>query len=126
MLLVCTACSTTAEESTYQVVEIENVSISISDVSPSGACVTIRDTNENSYVYGQWYKVEAEHDGKWYDIKPLSEHYGFTEEGWIVGESDELNFNANWSRLYGQLPAGRYRLLKEVKQQYIAVEFDIA
>ena len=138
MLLVCTACSKTAEESTYrpieveaeestyQPVEVENVSLSIADVSPSGACVTIRDTNENPYVYGQWYKIEAESDGKWYGIKPLSEHYAFTEEGWIVGESDELNFNVDWSRLYGRLPAGRYRLLKEVKQQYIAVEFDIA
>ena len=114
-----------AEESTYQPVEVENVSLSITDVSPSGATVTIRDTNENPYVYGQWYKVEAERDGKWYDIKLLSEHYGFTEEGWIVGENDELNFDVDWSRLYGRLPEGRYRLLKRVKQQHIAVEFDI-
>ena len=112
-------CSKTAEESTYRPIEVE------ADVSPSGATVTIRDTNENPYVYGQWYKVEAERDGKWYDIKLLSEYYGFTEEGWIVGESDELDFDVDWSRLYGRLPEGRYRLLKEVKQQYIAVEFDI-
>ena len=130
-------CSKTAEESTYRPIEVEaeestflpteveNVSLSITDVSPSGATVTIRDTNENPYVYGQWYKVEAERDGKWYDIKLLSEYYGFTEEGWIVGESDELNFNVDWSRLYGRLSAGRYRLLKEVKHQYIAVEFNI-
>lgn len=130
LALACTvmllaACSEKAEESTFQPVEVENVSISVTDVSPTGATVTITDTNEESYVYGQWYKIEREADGKWHDVKTLVEHYGFTEEGILVGESDKLEFQIDWNWLYGGLPAGKYRLLKQVGKEYVAVTFDI-
>ena len=50
------ACS--SEEATFQKTAVENVRIAISDVSASGATVTIWDTNETPYLYGSWYEIE--------------------------------------------------------------------
>ena len=118
-------CSKASKESTYQPVAVENISISITDISSSGASITIKDTNEDPYVYGQWYKIEKEVNGKWYEVETNRKNYGFTEEGHIVGENDELNFHIDWKWLYGELPTGQYRLLKQVDNKYISVEFDI-
>ena len=46
------------DESNYVISDINNVSISIYDVSNSGATIIIKDTNKTPYVYGSWYKIE--------------------------------------------------------------------
>jgi len=127
---VCMLCLVgCSKETAYQPTDVANVSIRIFNVSPTGAAVTIRDTNDPPYVYGEWYRIEKESDGKWCEVKTVIEDYGFEDIGYLLAEDSktkELNFNIDWEWLYGELPAGRYRLLKQVDQQYISVEFEIA
>ena len=40
-------------------------------------------------------------------------------------KNKEITLNVDWKWLYGELPTGQYRLLKQVDNQYISVEFDI-
>ena len=105
---------------------IENVSISISDISLTGATIIIKDTNENPYTYGEWYKIEKQVNGKWYEVKPIIENYGFNSIGYLPDKNNEIKFVMNWEWLYGRLPLGSYRIIKEVGKQYIGVEFGIA
>ncbi len=114
-----------SKESPYQSTEVENVSISISDISSTGATVIIQDLNEHPYVYGEWYKVEKEKNGEWYEVETVIENYGFNSFGYLAGENGEVKFTIDWEWLYGELPSGKYRILKEVDQQYISVTFDI-
>lgn len=51
------------KESTFKTTKVKNVSIEISDISLTGATVTIKDTNETPYTYGEWYKIEKEENG---------------------------------------------------------------
>ena len=121
--LVC--CS---QETTYQSTEIPNVSIRILNVSPSGATIIIKDTNDKPFVYGEWYKIEKESNGKWYEVKTIIDDYGFEDIGYLIKENSknkELTLNVDWKWLYGELPTGQYRLLKQVDNKYISVEFDI-
>ena len=106
--------------------EIENVSIRISDVSESGATVTIKDTNKEPFLYGEWYSVEKYDGGQWTEIEPIIENYAFTMIGYIPDENDEVKFEINWEWFYGKLPAGSYRLIKSVDNKYMSVSFDIA
>ena len=125
-ILCLVGCS---KETAYHPTDVANVSIRISNVSPTGAAVTIQDTNDHPYVYGEWYKIEKESNGKWYEVKTVIDNYGFEDIGYLLAEDSktrELNFDIDWKWLYGELPAGRYRLLKQVDQQYISVEFEIA
>ena len=126
LLCVAVLLVSCSKESIYQPTEVENVSISIADVSSTGATVTIKDTNKEPYVYGEWYKIEKYDDGKWIDIKTVISDYGFIEIGYLTNKDGEVEFVIDWEWLYGELPSDRYRILKQVNQEYISVEFDIA
>lgn len=114
------------KESTYVPVEIEKVSISVSDISLTGATLTIKDVNENPYTYGEWYKIEKEINGKWYELNPIVSSYGFNSIGYLPDENNEVKFVIDWEWLYGKLSLGNYRILKEINNRYISVEFKIA
>lgn len=122
LLCVLAGCSNL---STYQTTQVENVTISISDVSPTGATVTVKDTNAPPHIYGEWYKIEKEIDGQWYDVDTVISNGSFEAIGYVPNHSGEVVFSVNWKWLYGKLPNGNYRLLKQVGDQYIAVTFSI-
>lgn len=105
---------------------IENVSIDIFDISLTGATVIITDTNQETYVYSEWYRIEQSIDGKWQEVKTVTNNYGFNEMGYLPDKNNEVKFIINWEHLYGELSLGSYRILKQVNNQYISVEFSIA
>ena len=97
----------------------------ISNITPSGAILIIRDMNQEPYIYGEWYKIEKEVDGKWCELEPFLDHYGFNDIGYLVDQNNEVTFTIDWEWLYGKLPKGNYRILKEVNHQYISSVFKI-
>lgn len=114
------------KESTIEIAQIKNVSMDIYDISLTGATLIITDTNKNPYTYGEWYKIEKEDSGKWYDVKPIINNYVFNDIAYLVNDNNEVKFIIDWEWLYGKLSVGNYRILKQVNNQYIAVEFSIA
>ena len=127
VLSILTGCGGEPTQSTQpqQSTPVENVTIQISDISPSGATVTITDTNEKPYLYGEWYKIQKLTDGQWQDVPHVIDNYAFTAIGYIPDENGEVKFTINWEWLYGTLPTGTYRIFKEVNQQEISIEFQI-
>lgn len=121
--ILLVACS--SKESTYQPTELENVSTSVLDVSTKGATLIIKDTNEIPYTYGEWYVIEKEKDGTWYEVKEKVEELCFDSIGYIPNEEKEIEFQMNWESIYGKLSSGHYRILKTADSHIISVEFDI-
>jgi len=114
------------KKSTYNPTEIENVSVSISDISLTGATIIIKDTNKDPYTQGEWYKIEKQINEKWYEVETIIENYGFNSIGYLPDENNEVKHVIDWEWLYGELPLGSYRILKEVGGKYISIEFNIA
>lgn len=112
------------KESIYMPVEIENVDMYISDVSLVGVTITIKDTSEESHVYGEWYKIEKQVNGKWYELVPITDNIVFNDKGYLPDQNNEVSFEIEWESLYGVLPPGHYRILKQVGDKFISVEFD--
>ena len=110
----------------FQPTEVENVSISISDISLTGATVVIKDTNKKPYTQGEWYKIEKEVDGKWQDVEPIIDNYAFNSIGYEPDENNEVKHEIDWKWIYGELPLGSYRILKEVGNKRVSIEFSIA
>ena len=110
---------------TQQTTPVENVTIQISDISPTGATVILTDTNTEPYVYGEWYKIQRKTEGGWQDVPPVIDNYGFHEIGYLPNDKGEVTFVINWEWLYGTLPAGTYRMFKQVNFQEITIEFTI-
>jgi len=115
-----------AKESKYKISELENVSIDIYDISLTGATIVIKDTNENPYTYGDWYRLEKQVGGKWYEVNTIIDNFGFNAIGYLPNKDNEVKFVIDWEWLYGELPLGSYRILKEAGNKYISIEFDIA
>ena len=126
VLAILTGCAEQPIPSTQiQQTQVENVTIQISDISPSGATLVITDTNPEPYVYGEWFKLQKEVNGQWQDVPPVVDNYGFHEIGYLPNDKGEVTFVINWEWLYGKLPAGTYRIFKEVNRQEIFIEFQI-
>lgn len=112
-------------QNTYTISELENITISISNISPTGATVTIKDNTITPAIYGIWYGIQKEIDGKWYNLEPLIKNYAWITIGYTVDDNNEIIFEINWKDLYGKLPKGNYRILKEAHKKYIAAPFTI-
>ena len=126
VLSILTGCAEQPIPSTQiQQTQVENVTIQISDISSSGASLVITDTNPEPYVYGEWFKLQKEVNGQWQDVPPVVDNYGFHEIGYLPNNKGEVTFVINWEWLYGKLPAGTYRIFKEVNRQEIFIEFEI-
>ncbi len=123
IIFIFAGCS--ESNSAFTPTEVENVSISICDVTPTGATVTIKDTSKEPYVYGEWYKIEEKKNDEWYDVRTVIDNYGFNEIGYLTDKNGEVKFEIDWQWLYGELPKGDYRLLKEINHEYISAEFSI-
>ena len=84
-----------ARESAYQPTGAANVTMAVSDVTPAGATVTIQDSNPEPFVYGEWFVIEREKDGVWYEVKTQITNYGFNEIGWLTDEQGGLTMTVD-------------------------------
>ncbi|MBR4890963.1 MAG: hypothetical protein IKU15_06715 [Clostridia bacterium] len=109
--------------SKYQPTDLENVSMKITDASSTGATLTIKDSNEEKYVYGEWYKIVKVEDGNWIELETLVGRIAFNELAYVPDSHGEVKFVIDWAATYGELPAGTYRLMKDVNSRYISAEF---
>ncbi len=77
------------------------------------------------------YELQAERWGKWYQVE--SGPYGYFLEAYVCQKNVPLEQYINLEKRYGALPAGRYRIIKEVsigsgdtRQAFLlAAEFDM-
>ena len=88
--MVC--CSNTAKtKSSYEATEVENVSMSISAITPTGAKLIIKDTSEKPNAFGQWFVLETKSDSDWYELQTKIENYGFNEVAYLPNENGEVH-----------------------------------
>lgn len=93
----------------------------------SGATIIITDNNEIKYTYEEYYKLEKRIDHVWYELKPSGDVI-FNEMGYLVDDNNELEMDIDWSKTYGNLTSGKYRIIKRIydgEYKYFSVEFDL-
>lgn len=116
LALGLTACGSSKlrirEDSTYTIGSSYDVSLEIVDgtLTPTSATVRISNNTDTPMISGNTHDflIEARREGKWKEIdrgewSNTAEAAGYTGTG---------EFELDWSRMYGKLPAGDYRILK--------------
>ena len=108
---------------------LEGVTMKIKDntLTKSGATIIITDNNKTKYTYEEYYKLEKRIDHIWYELKPSGDVL-FNEMGYLVDDNNELEMNIDWSKSYGNLTSGKYRIIKKIydgEYKYFSVEFDL-
>ncbi len=108
---------------------LEGVTMKLKDntLTKSGATIIITDKNKTKYTYEEYYKLEKRIDHIWYELKPRGDVL-FNEMGYLVDDNNELEMNIDWSKAYGNLTSGKYRIIKKIydgEYKYFSVEFDL-
>lgn len=107
---------------------IDKVKILIKDgtLTKTGATIIISDENEQPYTYGKWYRIDKKENGVWKELIPIIDNYSWIEIAYKIGEDGKLEQKIDWTKLYGELKNGEYRLVKDINyNQYFWVEFNI-
>ena len=105
-----------------------SLSIKKDTLTKTGETIVISDISEQENTYGEWFRIDKKIDGFWEELTPVSDEYGFEEVAYLIGKDNKLEMNTDWSKLYGELEKGEYRLVKEIYNNgrtYLTVEFTI-
>lgn len=91
--------------------------LSVKHIAPTGATLVISQSGGNpsgELRYGTEYKIQSLHGDTWEDVPYATEdNIAWTSEAYLVEPNTASEVALSWEWLYGSLPAGRYRLVKE-------------
>ena len=110
--------------------DIDTISIRFSDgsLTSTGAQLMVCNNSDFEIDFGSEYSIQLYKDDSWYDIDAGA--VDWTGELFTVTAGDQYEAESNWATIYGELPAGKYRIVKEysqLEQTYFAVaEFEIS
>lgn len=100
------------------------VAIKYGTLTRTGATIIITDNSGNNNTYGTEYSIEKKENGKWKELNTLIKAV-WNYKGYHVDSNNKLEFEINWSDLYGLLENGTYRLIKKVNNKNIYAEFKL-
>lgn len=103
--------------------EIEGIDIQIKNNTLSNKGVTIIITDQNNNNYNTKYRIDKLINNKWYELK--SKKNTCEEIVYTLDENNTLELKLDWKDKYGILSKGKYRIVKEVNNDFISVEFVI-
>ena len=109
------AAPTDAQESTAPA-DVWGVTLTAKDVTSTGLTLIISHSGDapgGMLDTGSPYWVERWQDGAWVSLDDGAERM-WTMEAWLIPMNGSREDEVNWVNLYGQLPAGQYRLGKEI------------
>ena len=84
--------------------------------------------------YGDWYDIQVHQNGNWYSLPLIIDNAAYHDIAYLVQNQTTSVWEINWSYFYGELPAGKYRIVKDIidlrepgdyTKYYLAVEFEI-
>lgn len=95
------------------------VKLTAKNITPSGLTIvcTQQDGESTGELHiGSYYGLEVLRDGEWVavDLLPMEHELAWTMEAWMIPSNTETEWEVNWTRLYGELPAGTYRISKSI------------
>lgn len=117
--------------------EVDGVSmtIKVETLTRTKATIVINDTSGKNYIYGEPFRIDKKENGTWKEAGKIGET-DFNLPAYKVDKDNKLELNQDWTHIYGKLPNGEYRLVKdtfleskvpmaEKDKLYFSVEFTI-
>lgn len=114
--------------------KLQNINLKVSlslkkdTLTKTSATIIISDISEQENTYGEWFRIDKKTNQFWEELKPIDDNYAFKDIAYKMGENHQLEMNIDWSKLYGELESGEYRLIKDLYNDghiYLSVEFTI-
>ena len=95
------------------------VTLTAKDVTPTGltlVCTQSGGESKGELQAGSWYNLAKKDGDSWslVEQRPQEHDVAWTAEAWIIPKEDTVEWQVDWEWLYGELPAGTYRIGKSV------------
>ena len=74
---------------------------------------------------GSLYWLETRTDSGWEKLPVLVDNLAWTQEALMISRDDTSIWEVDWSRIYGELSPGRYRIGKEIMDFRGTGDYDI-
>lgn len=92
---------------------------SLKNISPAGATLVFHqydpDAPTGELSFGDEFELEVQNGGKWERVPDiLGGEYAFNAIAYIIAAGQSSEVDLSWEWLYGKLPAGEYRIKKEI------------
>jgi len=105
------------------------VSLEAKNVSASGLTIDCHQsggTNIAELETGSYYEIYRLEDNGYVKVEyaPQEHEIGWTAEAYVITKGGTSTWEVNWEWLYGKLPAGKYRIGKEIMNFRGAGDFD--
>ncbi len=119
---------------TYELNTLDGVTMQMEKYTSSGGDVEIRNETDKEITFGDWYVIQSETNGKWKTMPYKVKNVGFHEVAYNAPKDETVIHEVKWDVLYGELPKGRYRIIKDMldfrgtgdyTEYYLAAEFEI-
>ena len=97
---------------------LDKVTMTIKEgsLTKKGATIMIEDKNVNPFGYGYWYRIDKKENGEWKELEEKNKNRTVNALAYLVGEDGKAEEKIDWSKDYGTLKKGQYRLVKSVEQ----------
>ena len=94
-------------------------------LTKTGATIVITDLSGKNNTFSKEFRIDQKRGGKWYTLKDKSKNKVNVVAGQKGEENKKLEQELNWEKNYGTLSDGKYRIVKEINNKDIVVEFEI-
>jgi len=90
----------------------EDISIKITEQSEKSLKAEIINNRQEEWMFGEYFSLEVDVDGEWCQVPTAPGNWAFTDIGLVLlaGQTMEKEYSFE---MYGELPAGNYRLVVE-------------
>lgn len=105
------------------------ITLSVKDVTPTGLTLVYGQKEGNPTGQVQWgedYRLSVFEEGTWRAVPTIIENAFWDGIAYGFAGDEDLEASISWEWLYGELPAGTYRLEKEFMDFRKTADFDKA
>jgi len=91
------------------------ITLSVKDVTSTGMTLVCSQSGgeiTGELECGSDYSLLVNSNGVWNAVPYLVDEVAWTSEAYCIPMNDSIEFELKWERLYGELPAGTYRVVK--------------
>lgn len=105
------------------------ITLKVDNVSANGLTIVCNHSggeNVAELITGSYYVIQKLDKTGWVNVEYIPQEYDvtWTDVGWIIQKENTTTWDVNWERLYGELPAGEYRIGKEIMNFRGTGDFD--
>lgn len=106
------------------------VVLEVQNVTPSGLTIVCNQSggeNVSELSTGSFYVIQKLEEAGWTDLEYLPQEYdiAWNSIAYIIQKEGTTTWDVNWKWLYGVLPAGKYRIGKEIMNFRATGDYDV-